>query len=155
MVAAAGGMPPLNVNIRITTSGAKAAASAMSSVTGASKKMSRGLGAGIISARTLGDSMRQAASMMKYTIAGGFMNIGKAALQASRNFELSFSRIRGLTGLAADSVEKMKKGVLDMAVSTTRGPEELAEALYFVTSSGIRDATNLQGLPLQDWAKQK
>ena len=141
MVAAAGGMPPLNVNIRITTSGAKAAASAMSSVTGASKKMSRGLGAGIISARTLGDSMRQAASMMKYTIAGGFMNIGKAALQASRNFELSFSRIRGLTGLAADSVEKMKKGVLDMAVSTTRGPEELAEALYFVTSSGIRDTT--------------
>jgi len=141
MVAAAGGMPPLTVNIRITTSGAARAASAMSSVTGASKKMSRGLGAGIISARTLGDSMRQAASMMKYTIAGGFMNIGKAALQASRNFELSFSRIRGLTGLAADSVEKMKKGVLDMAVSTTRGPEELAEALYFVTSSGIRDAT--------------
>ena len=141
VASAAGGVPPLNVSIRITTSGAKAAANAMANVTGASQRMSRGFGTGVITARTLGDAMRMSASLMKYTVAGAFMKVGTAAIQAARNFELSFSRIRGLTGMAQDSVERMKEGVLDMAVSTTRGPEELAEALYFVTSSGIRDAT--------------
>lgn len=135
-----GGVSPLNVTIRITTSGARAAASAMGSVTRASGGMSRGITTGVISARTLGDAMRMSASLMKYTVAGAFMKVGTAAVQAAKNFELSFSRIRGLTGMAADSVEKMKKGVLDMATETTRGPEELAEALYFVTSSGLRDA---------------
>jgi len=134
-----GGVPPLNVSIRITTSGARAAASAMGSVTRASGGMSRGMTAGVISARTLGDAMRMSASLMKYTVAGAFMKVGTAAVQAARNFELSFSRIRGLTGMAADSVESMKAGVLEMATATTRGPEELAEALYFVTSSGLRD----------------
>ena len=138
--AAAGGVPPLNVSIRITTSGAKAAASAMSSVTRSSAKMSKGFGTGVITARTLGDSMRMSASLMKYTVAGAFMKVGTAALQAFRNFELSFSRIRGLVGVSADEVNKMKEATLGLAGATTRGPEELAEALYFITSAGIRDS---------------
>ena len=138
---AAGGVPPIHVSVRITTTGAASAARAMSSVTKASGGMSRGMATGVISARTLGDAMRMSASLMKYTVAGAFMKVGTAAVQAARNFELSFSRIRGLTGMAQDSVNAMKEDVLEMATKTTRGPEELAEALYFVTSSGLRDAT--------------
>lgn len=140
VASAAGGMPPLNVSIRITTTGAKAAANAMRNVTGASQNMSRGFGTGIITARTLGDAMRMSASLMKYTVAGAFMKVGQAAIQAFRNFELSFSRIRGLVGISRDEVEKMKESVLGMAGATTRAPEELAEALYFITSAGIRDS---------------
>lgn len=140
VASAAGGVPPLHVQIKITTSGAKAAANAMGKVTGASSKMSRGFGTGVITARTLGDAMRMSASLMKYTVAGAFMKVGQAALQAFRNFELSFSRIRGLVGISRDEVEKMKESVLGMAGATTRGPEELAEALYFITSAGIRDS---------------
>ena len=77
---------------------------------------------------------------MKYTVAGAFMKVGTAALQAFRNFELSFSRIRGLVGVSADEVNKMKEATLGLAGATTRGPEELAEALYFITSAGIRDS---------------
>lgn len=137
----AGGVQPLQVQIRITTTGAKAAATAMGAVTRASGGMSRSLGTGVITARTLGDAMRMSASLMKYTVAGAFMKVGQAALQAFRNFELSFARIRGLVGVSADAVEEMKKGVLEMASETTRGPEELAEALYFITSAGLRDAS--------------
>ena len=138
--AATGGVPPLNVQIVIRTVGVGAAANGMKAVTNASKGMSKGFAAGTISSRTLGDAMRQSAMLMKYTVAGAFMNIGKAAIQAGRNFELSFSRIRGLVGISVDSLEKMKKGVLEMATETTRGPEELADALYFITSAGLRDA---------------
>ena len=136
----AGGVTPLNVTIRITTTGVRSATSGMNAVTGASRAMTRGMGQGVITARTLGDSMRMTASLMKYTVAGGFMQIGKAAVQAFRNFETSFARIRGLVGVSADSVERMKEGVLDLAGATTKGPEELAEALYFITSAGLRDA---------------
>lgn len=135
-----GGVPPLVVHINIKTVGVGAAASGMRTVTGASKAMSRGFAAGTISSRTLGDAMRQSATLMKYTVAGAFMNIGQAAIQASRNFELSFSRIKGLVGISTDAIETMKKGVLEMATETTRGPEELAEALYFITSAGLRDS---------------
>jgi TP901 family phage tail tape measure protein len=143
---AAGGTTPLYVTIRITTTGVKSATSGMNAVTNASQKMTRGMGQGVITARTLGDSMRMTASLMKYTVAGGFMKIGQAAVQAFRNFELSFSRIRGLVGVSADAVEEMKKGVLGLAGATTKGPEELAEALYFITSSGIRDTSTVMSV---------
>lgn len=139
--AASGGVQPLKVSIQITTAGAKQAANSMQQVTKASAGMSRGFGNGIITARTLGDAMRMSATLMKYTVAGAFMSAGKAAIQAYRNFELSFSRIRGLVGISADAISEMKDGVLEMATETTRGPEELAEALYFITSAGLRDAS--------------
>lgn len=150
--AAAGGVPPLNVQIRITTTGAKAAASAMSGVTRQTNNMGRSMQAGIISTRTLGDSMRMTASLMKYTVAGAFMNMGKSAVDAYRNFELSFSRIRGLVGLGTDAVKEMQDQVLKMATETTRGPEELANALYFVTSAGIKDASTAMSV-LENSAK--
>lgn len=139
--AASGGVQPLKVSIQITTAGAKQAANSMQQVTKASAGMSRGFGNGIITARTLGDAMRMSATLMKYTVAGAFMSAGKAAIQAYRNFELSFSRIQGLVGISADAISEMKDGVLEMATETTRGPEELAEALYFITSAGLRDAS--------------
>lgn len=135
-----GGVPPLVVQIQIRTAGVGSAASGMRTVTNASRAMSKGFAAGTISSRTLGDALRQSATLMKYTVAGAFMNIGQAAIQASRNFELSFSRIKGLVAISTDSIETMKKSVLEMATDTTRGPEELADALYFITSAGLRDA---------------
>lgn len=139
--AGTGGVQPLNVQILITTRGARAAASAMGTVTKATKSMTRGLGAGVITTRTLGDAMRMSASLLKYTVAGAFMKAGTAAVQAFRNFELSMARIKGLTGMSSDAVANLSKEVLKLAQESTRGPEELADALYFVTSSGIRDAT--------------
>lgn len=138
---AAGGVPPLHVQIQITTTGARAAANAMRQVGGATGSMTRGLQQGIISTRTLGDAMRMSASLLKYTVAGAFINIGKQAIQMQRQFELSFSRIKGLVVVGTGNIEMMKKSVLEMATETTRGPLELADALYYIASAGIKDAT--------------
>jgi len=138
---AAGGVPPINVSIRITTTGAANAARAMSNVTRTSSMMSKTMAMGTISTRTLGDAMRQSAMLMKYTVAGAFMNIGKQAIQMSRQFELSFNRIKGLVNIGTDSMESMRKQVLKLGGETTRAPLELADALYYITSAGIKDAT--------------
>lgn len=137
---AAGGVPPINVSIRITTTGAANAARAMGSVTRSSGLMSKTMAMGTISTRTLGDAMRQSAMLMKYTVAGAFMNIGKQAIQMSRQFELSFNRIKGLVNIGNDSMESMRKQVLKLGGETTRAPLELADALYYITSAGIKDA---------------
>lgn len=139
-MAAAGAITPLNVQVRITTTGVSKAASSMKAVTSASTSMGRGLGSGVIGARTLGDAMRMTASLIKYTVVGVFMNAGKQAIQMSRQFELAFARIKGLVVITGDSLDKMKSKVLALAGETTRAPLELADALYFITSAGIKES---------------
>ena len=136
----AGAITPLNVAVRITTTGVTKAASGMRAVTGASHGMARGLGSGVIGARTLGDSMRMTASLIKYSVVGVFINAGKQAIQLSRQFELSFSRIRGLVVVTGNTLDQMKEKVLSLAGETTRAPIELANALYYITSAGIKDS---------------
>lgn len=137
--AASGGVTPLNITIRVTTTGTSTAIRGMSAVTRGASSMGAGLSASTISARTLGDAMRQTASLMKYTVAGAFMNIGKQAIQMQRQFELSFSRIKGLVVVTGDSLNIMKERVMSLAGETTRAPLELADALYYITSAGIKE----------------
>ena len=141
-----GGMPPLNVQIRISTTGASSAASAMRSVAGASGSMGSSIASSAVPIRMMGDAMRQTASLIKYSVIGGFLNMGKAAMDASRQMEVSLSRIRGLVGESAAQVEVYKQSILGLAGATSRAPQELADALYFITSAGIKGAAALDVL---------
>jgi TP901 family phage tail tape measure protein len=145
-MSSAGGNIPLNVRVTINTTGARQATNSMRAVTGASMGMSRGLGQSVISMRTLGDATRQSASLLKYTFFGAALNVGKSALQMSRNFEITFARIKGLVNVGTAQMEIFKKSVLSLAGETGRAPLELADALYFVTSAGIKDARALEVL---------
>ena len=133
-------MPPLNVQIRISTTGAGSAASAMRTVSGASSAMGSSIAGSAVPIRMMGDAMRQTASLIKYSVIGGFVNMGKAAMDASRQMEVSMSRIQGLVGISAVEVEKMKQSILELGGATTKSPLELADALYFITSSGFEGA---------------
>lgn len=137
-------MPPLNVQIRISTTGASSAASAMRTVAGASGAMGSSMASSAVPIRMMGDAMRQTASLIKYSVIGGFLNMGKAAMDASRQMEVSLSRIRGLVGESAAQVEVYKNSILSLAGTTSRAPQELADALYFITSAGIKGAAALE-----------
>ena len=135
-----GGMPPLNVQIRISTTGAGSAASAMRTVSGASSAMGSSIAGSAVPIRMMGDAMRQTASLIKYSVIGGFVNMGKSAMNASRQMEVSMAQIQGLVGISAVEVEKMKQSILELGGSTLKSPLELSEALYFITSSGFEGA---------------
>lgn len=141
-----GAMPPLNVQIRISTTGAGSAASAMRSVAGASGAMGSSVASSAVPIRMMGDAMRQTASLIKYSVIGGFLNMGKAAMDASRQMEVSLSRIRGLVGESAAQVEIYKNSILQLGGETARAPQELADALYFITSAGIKGSAALDVL---------
>lgn len=65
---------------------------------------------------------------------------GVGAVLMANKFEFSMASITGLVGIAADEVKAMEGQVRSMAVEFGRSAPEAAEALYFVTSAGIKGA---------------
>lgn len=68
---------------------------------------------------------------------------GGAAIKMQKNFEMSMTKIIGLVGVSREQVGKWKDDIYNIARETGRGPEELADALYFVTSAGYRGSEAL------------
>lgn len=66
---------------------------------------------------------------------------GAVAGKMAYDFEKSFVKIDALVGNTGNNLAEMRQQVLDLSSSElTRGPNELADALYFITSSGFEGA---------------
>lgn len=63
--------------------------------------------------------------------------VGAAAMKMSMDFDNAFTQMQTLAGVSAGEVDGLKESVLDLAGETGRAPQELAEALYFLQSSGL------------------
>lgn len=150
-----GGLPPLTQQINVVVNGANNAHSVFGNIAAGAAGATRALG-GVGAAtnsmgysllraapswRTFGDALRMTGSLLKYTIAMPLINVGKQAIKLAEDFEDSMSKIQGLVGMTAEDVNIMSKAVLGMAGDVAKAPGELADALYFVTSAGIRDTS--------------
>src|SRR5688572_4200987 len=65
------------------------------------------------------------------------IGVGVAATKMALDFDSVFVQMQSLAGATASEIDGMKKGVLDLAGETGKAPKELAEALYFLRSSGL------------------
>ena len=65
---------------------------------------------------------------------------GAAAVKSAVGFESSMTKIQSLVGLSADAVDGFTQDVKGLAGETARAPKELADAMFFVTSAGLRGA---------------
>jgi len=72
--------------------------------------------------------------------------VGAAAVKMATDFDATFAQMQGLAGVTADEVDGLKESVLGLAGETGRAPQELAEALYFIRSSGIEGQRALEAL---------
>ena len=70
--------------------------------------------------------------------------LGGAAIKLGVDFESGMAKITALVGLGADEVAGMKDAVLELSGATSKAPQELADALFVITSAGLRgtDAMN-------------
>jgi TP901 family phage tail tape measure protein len=73
---------------------------------------------------------------------------GKATFQFAKDYEYSIQKIVGLTGVAQTTVNEWSKDLLAMGPQLGRTPQELADALYFISSSGIKGAEAMNVLAL-------
>lgn len=62
---------------------------------------------------------------------------GAAAVKLSTDFEESMTHIQSLVGVSKKQVSQWGDEILKLAPKVGKGPKELAEALYFITSSGV------------------
>jgi TP901 family phage tail tape measure protein len=71
---------------------------------------------------------------------------GAASIKAASDFEASMTKIQTLVGLSGDTVKGFKEDVLALSGETGRAPKELADAMFFITSAGLRGADAVEAL---------
>jgi len=69
-------------------------------------------------------------------ITDGLNDAARAGFNAATGFETVFSRIKGLTDTAAVDIPGMSADVLKLSKETDKSAKGLAEAMYFIASSG-------------------
>ncbi len=79
-------------------------------------------------------------------IGAAAIKVGIEAAQAFSKFEQTMSRIVGLVGISKTVVDGFSDSIKEISVATARGPQELAEALFFITSAGLEGKDALDAL---------
>jgi TP901 family phage tail tape measure protein len=67
--------------------------------------------------------------------------VGVASVREFTQFETTFSRIQGLVGLTADEVAELEKAARELGPQFGKSGNEAADALFFITSAGLRGAS--------------
>lgn len=66
--------------------------------------------------------------------------VGVASVREAAQFESSFSRIQGLVGVTADEIGALEDAAKKLGPSVGVSANEAADALFFITSAGLRGA---------------
>lgn len=96
--------------------------------------------------KTASARMASAGSMMTKGVTLPLIGIGVAASKMSLDFNASMGKIGRLVGASDKQIAEYKGGVLDMAKVTGHAPKELADALFFVTSAGLKGKVALDAV---------
>lgn len=139
-----GALPPIYQPIIVTVGGASQIPNTIRQVTNQFSNMNRTVNGGngqmMVTWRSFGDALRQTGSLLRYTVGMPLMNLVSQSAKVAMQFETSMAKIRGLVGVAGKQVEIFGDQVKNLAPQVGKGPLELAEALYFITSSGFDGA---------------
>ena len=66
--------------------------------------------------------------------------IGTAAVRMSADFETSFAKIQGLVGVSKESIGQLEEAARTLGPQFGKSANEAADALFFITSAGLRGA---------------
>ena len=74
--------------------------------------------------------------------------IGVGAFKLSKDFEASMDKIVGLVGVAEEQVESWSAEILKLGPELGKSPKELADAMFFITSAGVKGAEAIDVLTM-------
>lgn len=94
----------------------------------------------------VGGKMSKVGGNLTKSLTVPIAGIGTAAVLSASEFEESMAKIVGLVGISADKVDEMRGGVLDLAGATSKAPKELSDALFVITSAGLRGEDAMSAL---------
>ena len=109
-------------------------------ITGDSSKLKSALNSASSQMSSFGSKMQSVGKSMTAKLTLPLVAAGAAATKMAFDFDKSMSQIESLVGIAGDEVKKMGETAKKMAVDTGKSANEAAEALFFITSAGLKGA---------------
>jgi len=100
------------------------------------------------SLKQLSMSLRMFGWLATTVLTAPFIMFGKSVFSAFQEYEFTMKKIQALTNSSAEEVKNWTSEVLKMGGDLARPPQELAEALYYITSSGIAGAEAMNVLAI-------
>jgi len=124
----------------------KALASLNVVITAVTKPLFRGLNRASKRVAAFGAKMKTIGRSISMSFTLPFAAIGIAGAKLAIDFEQSMTKITTLVGTSAEEVNKLGVSVKKMAVETATPAKELADALFFIQSAGIKGSESLSVL---------
>ena len=102
------------------------------------KGFNEGLDRAVGKMEQTGKRMQNVGRNMTMSVTLPLIGIGIAAGKTAADFEASMAKIEGLVGVAGDEVAQMGMKAREMAVAMGKSAAEAGDALFFITSAGLR-----------------
>lgn len=96
--------------------------------------------------QAIGQRMSTIGKKLSLRITAPLAAISGLATHATTQFDESLSRTIGLVGLSEEAVAGFRSEILKLAPAVGKSPQELSEALFFITSAGLRGEQALEAL---------
>jgi TP901 family phage tail tape measure protein len=93
-----------------------------------------------------GTSMATMGKKLSLGLTLPIVGAGIAAVKLASDFDSAMTKITSLVGISADEVKSMRDGVLGLSSETGKSADELADALFVVTSAGLRGDAAMKAL---------
>ena len=110
------------------------------------RQFARGLRRASSQLATAGQRMETLGRKMTLAVSAPLIGVGVVATKFAVDFDDSLSKIVGLVGVAGDQVQEWRDQILQLGPAVGKGPQELADAMFFITSAGLRGAAALETL---------
>src|SRR5262252_301882 len=93
-----------------------------------------------------GSSLKNLGSIMSRGLVVGAAAAGAASVKMALDFNQSMTRIAALTNTGNKNMQQYKDTILSLSGATARSPKELADALYYLASAGLKNNQILPAL---------
>jgi TP901 family phage tail tape measure protein len=111
-----------------------------------SSKFNANLGKAQGRLKAFGSKLKSVGSTLSTRLSLPLALAGGAAIKMAADFDKSMTQIKTLVGIAGNEVDAMSDKVKELAQSTGKNASEAAEALFFITSAGLRGAEAMEVL---------
>ena len=96
----------------------------------------------------VGRTMSKTGSTLSRRVTLPLVAFGGAAVKTASDFESSFAQIEGLVGVTGSDLEDLRKAALELGPTFGKSAGEAAEAMFFITSAGLRGTEAIEALEM-------
>jgi len=96
--------------------------------------------------KSIAEQTRSIGNKLSLFVTAPLVAIAASARSQVSEYKSALSQMVGLVGLSEQTVEGFSKDIQRIAIETGKAPVELANAMFFITSAGLRGAAAVEAL---------